>query len=178
MHIPHKTFNRDRALVSHAIGALHAALEIAEITADWLAQAKIEISRFQAHLSRCPNNSHTDESLMVPQEYCLPLPESANWCHASSGKTYNADIKWHPSEALAVHLAPWQESVRQSWSESEQIQGVVEHCVCLRSHSNFTRGFWLCRSCGADTKRNLADPSCSSEPSYTICRPCAQLQTA
>ena len=131
MHIPQDRFDTERVLGAHAIGAPHTALDISEISAGWFNHSKAKVARLQTRLARDLGTAQEDESLVIPPGYCLPYHASTSWCHGIFGKSYHSDFKWHPSEALAVHLATWQEGSEANMDGRKQCSRTgPTMCLC------------------------------------------------
>ena len=74
MHTFQARFDTERAVGAHAVGALHTALDVSEITAGWLNHSKATVARLQTRLTSVPGTAQGDESTEIPWEYCLPYP--------------------------------------------------------------------------------------------------------
>ena len=178
MHIFQEWLGMDRFVGTRAVAAPHTALDVAEIYAAWFNHSKAIVALLQLHLTSTLGPAQRDESLVISREYRVPHPASTCWSHGSFTKTYHSDFKRHPGEALAVHLATWQDVARQAWSCEVSTGGPAPQCVCVQSHYNYTRAFWLCTTCGTDTKWPHKDPPCVRGFETTSCTPCLLLSAS
>ena len=153
-----------------------SALEVAQVTRGWYNNTRANLQLMQ------DSRSKFDKIIAVPRHVCLPMVNAAAlqpnaWGNLQQSKSY--DFAWHPCETGTVwskKKAPWMWEHRVEWirevSAHDRATTSTCECVCGHSHFNWTKGFWMCKACYADTQWPHLESPCQHGLEDCLCDQC------